>query len=231
MPNAPLSPRVTTGSLRLAVLLSFIGGFLDAFTFLAHGHVFATAQTGNIVLMGVQAATGDWPGALRHVPSLLAFVAGVATAETMIHPRFSRLLVRRPARAALVAEMLAVACVGAVPRGVGDTAIVLVVAFASAMQNATFGTLRRWSANTVIATGNLSTATRSTYRALVLGQPGAGEQARCFWSISAGFLAGAATGAVATHRLGNPAAWIAAALLAVALSLFVVDEAWRVREG
>ncbi len=228
MPNAPPSPRVTTGSLRLAALLSLAGGFLDAFTFLGHGGVFATAQTGNIVLMGVEAATGNWPGALRHVPSVLAFVAGVAAAETMMHPRFAHVVVRRPARAALVAEMVVVACVGAFP-WVGDTAIVLVIAFASAMQNATFNTLRRWSANTVIATGNLSTATRSTYRALVLGQPGAGEQARCFWSISASFLAGAATGAFATHQLGNSAAWIAAALLAAALSLFVIDETWGAR--
>ncbi len=86
MPDNASSPRVTTGSLRLAVLLSLTGGFLDAFTFLHHGGVFATAQTGNIVLIGVQAARGEWSAALRHVPALLAFVAGVATAETMLVP-------------------------------------------------------------------------------------------------------------------------------------------------
>ena len=105
-------------------------------------------------------------------------------------------------------------------------ALVVLVAYVSAMQNATFGTLRRWSANTVIATGNLSTATRAAYRALVLGEPGAGEQARLFGTICLTFLAGAILGGFATHRLGNAAIWLAAALVAAALLLFFVDEAW-----
>jgi uncharacterized membrane protein YoaK (UPF0700 family) len=108
----------------------------------------------------VQAATGQWSAALRHVPALLAFVAGVATAETILHPRVSR-VVRCPRRAAPVAELLVLAWVGTVPRHVGSTAIVVLAAYVSAMQNAMFGTLRRWSVNTVIATGNLSTATRA----------------------------------------------------------------------
>jgi uncharacterized membrane protein YoaK (UPF0700 family) len=229
MPDDRPSPRVTTGSLRLAVLLSLTGGFLDAFTFLHHGGVFATAQTGNIVLIGVQAATGQWSAALRHVPALLAFVAGVATAETMLHPRVSP-VVLRPRRAALVAELVVLAGVGALPRDAGSTAIVVLIAYVSAMQNAMFNTLRRWSANTVIATGNLSTATRAAYRALVLKEPGAAEQARSFGTICLSFLAGAFLGAFATRQLGNSAAWLAAGLVAAALALFVIDEAW-VRRG
>jgi uncharacterized membrane protein YoaK (UPF0700 family) len=229
MPDDRPSPRVTTGSLRLGVLLSLTGGFLDAFTFLHHGGVFATAQTGNIVLIGVQAATGQWSAALRHVPALVAFVAGVATAETMLHPRVSP-VVLRPRRAALVAELVVLAGVGALPRDVGSTAIVVLIAYVSAMQNAMFNTLRRWSANTVIATGNLSTATRAAYRALVLKEPGAAEQARSFGTICLSFLVGAIVGAFATRQLGNSAAWLAAGLVVAALALFVIDEAW-VRRG
>jgi uncharacterized membrane protein YoaK (UPF0700 family) len=225
MPDDRTSPRVTTGSLRLGVLLSLTGGFLDAFTFLHHGGVFATAQTGNLVLIGVQAATGEWSAALRHVPALLAFVAGVATAETILHPRVSP-LVLRPRRAALVAELVVLVGVGAMPRDVGSTAIVVLVAYVSAMQNAMFNNLRRWSFNTVIATGNLSTATRAAYRALVLKEPGAAEQARSFAAICMAFFAGAIFGAFATRSLGNAAAWLAAALVVAALALFVIDEAW-----
>ena len=126
--------------------------------------------------------------------------------------------------------MLVLAWVGTVPRDVGSTAILVLVAYVSAMQNAMFGTLRRWSVNTVIATGNLSTATRAAYRALVLGEPGAAEQARSFATICVAFLAGAILGAFATRHLGNSASWLAAALVVAALALFVVDEAW-VRRG
>ena len=45
--------------------------------YLAHGHVFATAQSGNVVLMMISIAGGDLTVAASHLPSLIAFVAGV----------------------------------------------------------------------------------------------------------------------------------------------------------
>jgi uncharacterized membrane protein YoaK (UPF0700 family) len=59
--------------LRFAALLCAGGSLLDSFTWVAHGHVFASAQTGNIILFGVFAAQDDWRQALRHVPPMLAF--------------------------------------------------------------------------------------------------------------------------------------------------------------
>lgn len=55
MTSAP-EPRHTSLTLRLAALLSFVGGFLDAYTHLSRNGVFATAQTGNIILMIVAGA-------------------------------------------------------------------------------------------------------------------------------------------------------------------------------
>jgi uncharacterized membrane protein YoaK (UPF0700 family) len=227
--NPTLTTRTTTGSLHLALLLALAGGFLDAFTFVGHGGVFANAQTGNVVLLAVGAATGHWGAALRHVPPLLAFVAGVVTAETMIHPRFKRLF-RKPARAALVAEIAVLAVIGAIPRHVGSTVVVLLVAYVAAVQSSAFGTVRRWSFNSAVTTANLRTATRAAYGALLLREPGAAEQARCFAAISFAFLAGASVGAFATHHLLNHAAWLAALLLSIALSTFVVDE-WLATGG
>ena len=40
-------------TLFLGALLTVTGGFLDAYTYLCRGKVFANAQTGNIVLLGV----------------------------------------------------------------------------------------------------------------------------------------------------------------------------------
>ena len=37
-------------SFRIGAILAAVGGFLDAYTYLARGQVFANAQTGNIVL-------------------------------------------------------------------------------------------------------------------------------------------------------------------------------------
>ena len=38
-------------SIEVSMLLTFIGGFLEIYSFLLKGHVFATTITGNIVLM------------------------------------------------------------------------------------------------------------------------------------------------------------------------------------
>lgn len=40
-------------SIRLGILLALSGGFMDAYSYLCRNHVFANAQTGNILLFGV----------------------------------------------------------------------------------------------------------------------------------------------------------------------------------
>ena len=40
----------------VGVLLAIAGGFLDVYTYISRGGVFANAQTGNIVLLGICAA-------------------------------------------------------------------------------------------------------------------------------------------------------------------------------
>ena len=47
---------VINGSTRLetAVLLTLCGGYLDAYTYFVRGGVFANAQTGNIIKLGIQ---------------------------------------------------------------------------------------------------------------------------------------------------------------------------------
>lgn len=43
----------TSESIELAAILAFSGGLMDAYSYLARGKVFANAQTGNILLLGV----------------------------------------------------------------------------------------------------------------------------------------------------------------------------------
>jgi uncharacterized membrane protein YoaK (UPF0700 family) len=205
------------------VLLGIAGGYLDAFTFVAHGGVFANAQTGNVVLLAVDAARGDMAGALAHVPPLIAFVLGVAAAETLTHPRIAP-VARRPVRVALVVEIAVLLIVGAVPTWFASSAVVLAVAFVAALQNATFGTVREWSVNTTMTTGNLRTAARATHRAVFRHDVEAARQARTFGLVVLSFLIGAGIGALVAELVGNMAAWGAALLIVAGLALFFLDE-------
>jgi uncharacterized membrane protein YoaK (UPF0700 family) len=215
--------RDTAGSVRLGVLLGMVGGFLDAFTYVAHGGVFSNAQTGNVVLLGIFAARGDWSRALRQVLPLLAFVVGVFTAETMTHPRV-KAWIRRPMRAALIAEIVVLIAVSFVPDKVAGFAVVVLVSYVAAVQNSTFDTLRKWPFNTVTLTGNLRTVTRSIYRVLVLRNTDEVDKARSFAVVCAAFLTGAVIGALTAASWGNRAAWVGAGMLGAALLLFILEE-------
>ena len=74
-------------SRRLAILLAISGGLMDAYTYIFRDGVFANAQTGNILLLGVNLSEGNYGEALRYFFPVLAFAAGIVLAE-VIHQSF-----------------------------------------------------------------------------------------------------------------------------------------------
>ncbi|GAA3692370.1 YoaK family protein [Nonomuraea antimicrobica] len=210
-------------SVELGVLLAVVGGFLDGYSVMGLGGVFANAQTGNVVLLGVEAARGHWAQAAGHVPPIVAFVAGVAVAETLRRPRVAA-VVRRPARAALVVEIAVLVVVGLLSAGVPDVAKVMVIAFVASIQVSTFRTLVTWSYNTTMMTGNIRSASQALYLAVVDRDREAGRKARHFAVIIVGFLAGGVAGGWLVLHAGPRTIWVAAGVLLVALGLFVLDE-------
>ncbi len=61
-----------------------VGGFLDAYAFLAHG-VFANAQTGNITLMAINIAESEWTKALGHLLPIVTFTAAALIVTLLNH--------------------------------------------------------------------------------------------------------------------------------------------------
>ena len=47
-------------SIRLGAILALSGGFMDAYSYMERGEVFANAQTGNMLLFGVHLSQGDF---------------------------------------------------------------------------------------------------------------------------------------------------------------------------
>ena len=68
-------------SLLLNLLLAFSGGFQDAYTYIGRGHVFANAQTGNIVLMSTNLLSGEFSVVLHYLFPVLAFAGGIFFAD------------------------------------------------------------------------------------------------------------------------------------------------------
>ena len=70
-------------SIELAILLALSGGIMDAYSYLVRDHVFANAQTGNMLLFGVNLATGDWAQCLHYAIPVVCFAAGIALCHTI----------------------------------------------------------------------------------------------------------------------------------------------------
>jgi uncharacterized membrane protein YoaK (UPF0700 family) len=203
----------------VAVLLSASGGFLDAFTWVGHGQVFANAMTGNVVLLAVWGASGHWGRAFRHVPPICAFLLGVFLSHLMGQPTLRRRLAR-PALTCLSLEIIFLLIVSILPPAFPDALLVPGVALVAALQNTSFTHLGPWAYNSVMTTGNLRQFAQSLYQGTFPQRdPRALRQARIYGTICFCFFVGAAIGSLATPRLHNAALWLPAAALAVALYL------------
>jgi uncharacterized membrane protein YoaK (UPF0700 family) len=211
----------------VAVLLTLSGGFLDAFAWVGHGHVFANAMTGNVALLGIHAAAGEWRQAVRHIPPLAAFLAAVFAARAIRLPGPARVL-RRPALACLLFEIVYLAAGAALGGTVPDAALIPGISFVAALQTSTFTHLEALTYSSVMTTGNLRRFAGDLFAATVERRdPAAARNAALFGMISTSFLAGALLGGLATGRAPHAALWVPAALLMLALLRML----WLARRG
>ena len=75
----------------LALLLAFVGGYLDAYTYITRDGVFANAQTGNMALMALRLARGEWADALHYLVPIAAFALGIfGVREARYHMQLSQ---------------------------------------------------------------------------------------------------------------------------------------------
>jgi uncharacterized membrane protein YoaK (UPF0700 family) len=215
-------------SVRFGMILTGVGGFLDAYSYLNRGGVFAGAQTGNVVLLGIAIANRDIGSALRLLAPILAFTLG-AVCSALLHQAFLRPLLRDPFRAALIVEMLLLVIAGGLPETVPDIPASALISFAAGMQVATFRQLRNWSFTTTITTNNLVTAVTSLTHAIATKDPQERSRGMAYSCIVTAFLGGAVTGGILTNRFAEYAVLVAAGMLAVAFAWLMFDNDRTVR--
>ncbi|MCI8963890.1 MAG: DUF1275 domain-containing protein [Eubacterium sp.] len=75
--------RQMSETLRVGMILAVSGGFMDAYSYLCRDHVFANAQTGNMLLLGVHLSQGDVSGAFQYLCPVAAFTIGIIVADIL----------------------------------------------------------------------------------------------------------------------------------------------------
>lgn len=209
-------------SMLLGTLLTLAGGFQDAYSYNCRGHVFANAQTGNIVLLGQNLAGGQWAAALHYLFPLLAFLAGVYASEWVRHlGRRSRTLHWR--QTVLLVEICLLAAAGFLPQAMNPLANVL-MSFACAMQVDSFRKFKGIPCATTMCIGNMRSGTELLSRYHITKDKALLRQSLHYYYIILVFAAGAALGAVLTGLIGEKTIWIAVGLMAAGFALMFIRE-------
>jgi uncharacterized membrane protein YoaK (UPF0700 family) len=213
----------TSTTLRFALLLTLANAFLDSYTYLARGGVFANVQTGNVIFFALDLSQHKPVAALAHIWPILAFIAGVALASHLKSGRVDR-LVAHPLRWIMALQVLVFAVIGFVPSTVPHSYVTVPISFVAALQIGLFRSIGDLVYLPVATTGNLMRLVEYGYAGFVDKRDGSTKAFWIYGALTLTFAAGAVIGAFATRSLHVHAIWLPAAFLFFTLGLFIIDE-------
>ena len=200
------SKKQMSESFLTAAFLSVSGGLQDMYTYISRGHVFANAQTGNIVLLSQHIFAGNWADVMRYLMPVLSFMFGVAAA-TEIRQHFQNMLF----------------LVGFLP-GKMDLVANAFVSFSCAMQVQTFRKVDSYAFASTMCIGNI----RSGMEALCAYRQSHNRQilykAFHYFGIIILFAFGAGIGSILIPVFNLQTIWFSSFLLMVGFFLMFIQE-------
>ncbi len=214
-----MSDKFITGS-----ILALVGGFLDAYSYICRGKVFANAQTGNIVLFGVKLSEKDFNGAFHYLVPIIAFVMGIIIAN-IIRVKFKEQQLIHWRQIVVGLELVMLLVVANIPKGNLDEAANIIVSFVCSLQVESFRKVNGYAYASTMCTGNLRSGTENIFRYFKTKNADLLKASVYYYGIILFFIVGAAIGAIITGMFGAKAVYVAAiGLMAVTLMMFKKSE-------
>lgn len=238
-----LGPR---GKSVLALLLTTVGGYVDAVGYIALFQVFTANMSGNSVHIGMYLGQRDWPNLLRPLFAVMSYVVGMLLTRIAIGIA-GRAGVTRIASFTFAVEALLLLCFARARPAMhlgqlvelhspAYFGLVAMLAFAMGVQTATLTSFGALNVYTTFVTGTLTKMTESVARALFwawdeLRQTGISHivrraiaqtdvrQGLLLLSVWLAYLMGAALGVLAKTRWELRALYVPAAVLVLVVAL------------
>ena len=205
-------------SIELGIILALSGGFMDAYSYLERGRVFANAQTGNMLLLGVSLSEGNFHLVVRYLFPVLAFAIGIALADVVRIKGIIRLHWRQ---ISVLFEALILATVSFMPHNMNLLANSL-TSLACGIQVESFRKVRGNGAATTMCIGNLRAATQSLCEyCFTLNRPAA-KKGILFYGIIGIFVVGAILGNLCVMRFAEKAILFSSILLLAAFLIMFI---------
>ena len=205
-------------SVRLGILLALSGGLMDAYSYIVRDRVFANAQTGNMLLFGVNLSEGNFRLAIHYLVPVVAFAIGIALAE-YVHTRNIEKLHWR--QMSVLLEAVILLGVGFIPTSFNLLANSL-TSFACGIQVESFRKVRGNGAASTMCIGNLRAATQSLCEYyFTLNRPAA-KKGILFYGIIGIFVVGAILGNLCVMRFAEKAILFSSILLLAAFLIMFI---------
>lgn len=144
-----LNPRHAEEARLFAIIMTFCGGFLDAFTYIQCGHTLAAAQTGNIVFLSAALVNHNLIGIVDRCGAIILYILGIIIAITFqAHIKYWRIFSLMP--------ILAIGIfIGAMPESFPTYLSVGMISLGLALVNTAFSKMEGLDYSSVFTTGNI----------------------------------------------------------------------------
>lgn len=226
--NSKQKNRQMSETMRMGIILAVSGGFMDAYSYLYREHVFANAQTGNMLLLGINLSRGDFSGAFKYLCPVLAFTLGIVLSDLIRYKlNANRQLHWR--QFAVLLEAFVLAGVAFIPVTFNLLANSL-TSLACGIQAESFRRVRGNAAATTMCIGNLRSGTQNLCDYFFKKDKKYIENSLIYYSIILFFILGAVMGSMVIDYLSGKAILICPAILTAAFFMMFTENVQQIKD-
>ncbi|SHK05435.1 Uncharacterized membrane protein YoaK, UPF0700 family [Hespellia stercorisuis DSM 15480] len=209
-------------SIRLGVILAVSGGLMDAYSYIGRDQVFANAQTGNMLLLGISLAQKNWVDAVRYLFPVLAFTIGIAMAD-IVRIKLKKMSVLHWRQVSALTEALILIAVSFMPQSMNLWANSL-ASLACGIQVESFRKIRGNGAATTMCIGNLRSATQNVCEYWFTRDKERLEKGGLYFGLIVCFITGAVIGNEVLKVLHERTILVSSGLLLIAFAIMFIDK-------
>lgn len=212
-------------SLAIALSLAFVGGFLDIYTYIARGKVFANTQTGNLVLLGKFVTEGNARKVIYYLVSILAFTLGIVLAKVVEHVyvQNNEFLWYHVTIGIEIALVLVVMWIPVGQRY--DVLANILISFVCAIQVQSFRKVNGIGYSTAMFTGNVKNASERFSEYFLSKDKKALQEGMVYLALIISFVIGAAVGTIFTKIYKTKAVGVTSIILFLVFLLLFYEDA------
>ncbi|WP_332870966.1 YoaK family protein [Levilactobacillus tujiorum] len=220
----------TTGQFRpltdtiLTLGATLLMGAIDADTFLEHGEVFVSAQTGNLVVGVVKLVTAGWQSAWTNGFVWGGYFLGCFVAQGLSE-RIGRGNRQRQMRWLMLFDVLAYTILASVQGKLLDPWLIFFLGIVAGYELTIFRQVGGVAINNGIMTGNTKTLATSCYQALINHDRQATQRVLRLVSVLVVFLTGCAIGVGLARLAAVDVLWVASGFKLLLLGWLFVPAA------